>query len=363
MIDMNNKQAQANKRQDHDLAFLLRYENVAWFDSGAVKILDRRIYPRKVEFVTCHTYQEVAKAIADMVTQSAGPYTAAGMGMALAAYQCRDKGQQEQEDFLAEAGKVIANARPTTANRMRGIVEGCKRVALEALAKGNSAEEAISDHMFRNLERRYATMTKVGEYLVDLFPKKGRIMTQCFGETIVGTMLREAKNRNLKIALYCPETRPYLQGARLTATVASEMGYEVTVITDNMAALVMEQKQIDLLTSAADTICLDGHIANKIGTFQLAIAAKHMGIPYFVSGIPDKDKQSKAEIKIEERDPVEVLMAGGIKHTADQVHGYYPSFDVTPPHLISGVVTDKGIYSPYDLPRYFATAVADFYDN
>ena len=102
------------ERADKDLAFLLRYENVAWFEDGEVRILDRRTYPAKVEFVTCRTHQEVARAITDMVTQSAGPYTAAPMGMALAAWECRGKSANEQMEYLKKAAYTISHARPTT---------------------------------------------------------------------------------------------------------------------------------------------------------------------------------------------------------------------------------------------------------
>lgn len=350
-----------NQRADHELAFMLRYENVAWYEDGEVRILDRRVYPREVRFVVCKSHVEVTQAIADMVTQSAGPYTAAGMGMALAAYECRGSREASQKEFLARAAEKLAHARLTTANRMKLVVSGCLAAAEMAMQSGQAVSEAIFRHTIAALQRRYTVMSLVAEHLADHFPKKGKIMTQCFGETIVGTMLREARKRNQEICLFCPETRPYLQGARLTASVAKDMGFEVTVITDNMAAFVMQQKGIDLFTSAADSICLDGHIVNKVGTLQLAISANFFGIPYFVTGIPDRDKEEVAKVKIEERDQKEVLMMGGVCHTMEGVRGYYPSFDITPPHLISGVVTDKGMYSPYDLARYFDSPCQAYY--
>ena len=112
-------------RADHDLAFLFLFENIAWYENGAVRILDRRIYPAREEFVTCRTHQEVAKAITDMVTQSYGPFHAAAMGMALAAYECRDKTAAEQKAFLKAAADVISNARPTTARKMRTWTDDC----------------------------------------------------------------------------------------------------------------------------------------------------------------------------------------------------------------------------------------------
>jgi methylthioribose-1-phosphate isomerase len=349
------------ERMDQDLAFMLQYENVAWYENGRVSILDRRIYPREIKFVVCNTYKEVAKAIKDMVTQSAGPYTAAGMGMALAAFEVREKNEAVQLEFLEKAAYDISHARPTTANRMGIITKGCLEAAKEALSEGKDASQAIFNATIDSLNRRYSTMDKVGEYLADMFPKNGSIMTQCFGETIIGTMLRAARKRNNQIKIYCPETRPYLQGARLTASCCSEMGFDTTVITDNMVAYTMQNKNIDIFTSAADTIVKDGYIANKIGTFQIAILAKHFEIPYFVTGIPDVDKEKGSDIVIEERDPKDVLYCGGMKNTLEGVKGIYPSFDITPPHLISGIVTDKGIFSSYDLKRYFETKIQKFY--
>ena len=139
------------------------------------------------------------------------------------------------------------------------------------------------------------------------------------------------------------------------------MGFDTTVVTDNMIAYVMGNKSIDLFTSAADTIARDGHIANKIGTYQIAILAKNFGIPYFVTGIPDQDKLYGKDIIIEERNPEQVLRYRGIKNTLPEVKAIYPSFDITPPYLISGIVTDKGVYSPYVLNDYFNTEVKEFY--
>lgn len=349
------------KRQDDGLAFMLKYENVAWYEGSKVRILDRRIYPRKIEFVTCSSYNEVAKAISDMVTQSAGPYTAAGMGMALAAFECRDKTCEKQLDYLKEAAFVLANARPTTANRMMQVTNRCFEIAKKSVYEGNDACEAIFNHTIDSLNHRYFTIEKVANYLVDMFPNEGKVMTQCFGETIVGMMLRVAKNKKKNIKLFCPETRPYLQGARLTASVAYDQGFDVTVITDNMPAFVMKEKNIDVFTSAADSICLDGNIVNKVGTMQIAIAAKYFKIPYFVTGIPDIAHKSIDEVKIEERDPSQVLKFFDIQITKEGVKGYYPSFDITSPDLISGIVTDKGIFSAYDINRYFETDVENFY--
>ncbi len=349
------------KRADYNMPYLLQYENVAWYEDGKVRILDRRIYPTSIEFVECITHQEVAQAITDMVTQSAGPYTAAGMGMALAAYEARSLSTSEQIEFLKKAAHTIGYARPTTANRMTQITDNCYEVGKVALENGGSAIEAIFQTTIDSLNRRYTVMDKVGRILLKKIPKNGKILTQCFGETIVGTLLRAAKEEGNDLEVYCAETRPYLQGARLTSSCAADLGFKTTVITDNMVAYVMETKGIDVFTSAADSIARDGHIANKIGTNQIAIVAQHYEVPYFVTGIPDTDKFGREDIVIEERDPKQVLEYRGIPNTLPSVEGIYPSFDITAPSRISGIVTDKGIYSPYDLEEYFKLEQTRFY--
>lgn len=340
------------ERADKGLAFMLQYDNVAWYEKGKVKILDRRIYPIKLEYVTCTSHQELAQAITDMVTQSGGPYIAAGMGMALAAYEAKDMTEKKMMDYLKKAGHTISNARPTTKKRMEIMVEGCLKVAEEAIGQGKDVDQAIFLHTIDVTNKKYIRMETVARNLVDMFPKKGTIMTQCFAETIVGMMLKEAKNRNYDLKIITPETRPYYQGARLTASVVHDQGFDVTVITDNMPAYVMKTKKVDVFTSAADAICLDGHVVNKIGTFQIALAAHYYGIPYFVTGSPDIGHETIDTVKIEERDSNLVLESMGTRIAKEGVKGYYPAFDVTPPHLVSGVVTDKGIFSPYDLHRY-----------
>ncbi len=348
-------------RADRGLAFMLQYENVAWYENGTVRILDRRVYPTQLRFVTCHSHCEVAQAIRDMVTQSAGPFTAAAMGMALAAWECRDKAREDQLSYLSQAADTLSTARPTTVGRMRLITGGCLLAAQRALEAGENPARAIVDHTVAANNRRYRKVEKMAQYLVEKFPNKGKILTQCFAETIVGMMLKVARHEGKELKLFCAETRPYFQGARLTATVCQEMGFDTTVITDNMPAFVMEKEGIDVFTSAADAICLDGHVVNKVGTFQIAIAANYMGIPYYVSGAPDAGHNSRGDIVIEMRDPNFTLQAMGVPTTAPGVKGYYPAFDITPPNLVTGVVTDQGIYTPQDLHRYFETgALGEF---
>lgn len=341
------------KREDKDLAPMLQFENIAWYEDGRVDILDRRIYPIEIRKVSCHSHQEVAKAIRDMVTQSAGPYVACSMGMALAAYECRGRTEAGQLAYLEDAAYTISHARPTTTWRMQKICESCLDVAREALASGAAdVSEILKEFSIEQNNKRYRGMHAAGKHLAELFPDKGAIMTQCFAETIVGMMLREARAQNKDIKIYCPETRPFFQGSRLTATVCHDMGFDVTVITDNMPAAVMKNEGIDLFTSAADVICCDGHVVNKVGTYQIAIAAGYHGIPYYVSGTPDRGHPTVDTVHIEMRNPDDVLEAMGHPSANQNVKGYYPAFDITPPELVTGVVTDRGVFDPLKLADY-----------
>jgi len=306
--------------------------------------------------VICRTHIETAQAISDMVTQSAGPYTAAAMGMVLASYEARDMWGKKYESFMENAAFTLSHARPTTVKKMETVVSGCVAIVHRGINAGKTPAEITEElraYSLRTLEERYLKAGRIGGYLADLAPMNGTVMTQCFAETVVGTFLRACRERGNAIKIICPETRPYYQGARLTASVACDMGFDVTVITDNMPGAVLKDKKVDLFTSAADIITMDGHIINKIGTFQIALASSYWGVPYYVTGIPNRGHLSADSVEIELRDPQLVLESMGRKHTMSGVKGYYPAFDVTPPELVSGVVTDRGIFASDNLGKYF----------
>lgn len=348
-------------RCDNGMPFLLKYENVAWFEDGKVRILDRREYPTKVSFVECTDYHEVIQAIRDMVTQSAGPYTAVGMGMALAAWQVRDKKQSEQEAFLRQAADDLAQSRPTAGHRYGKVTNVCLDAALKAMEAGSDPVQACFDRTVESLNRRYSTMQIVGDYLCDIIPDGGTILTQCYAETVIGTVIRAARRTGKDFKVYCAETRPFFQGARLTSSCFASMGFDTTVVSDNMIAWTMQNRGIDLFTSACDTMALDGYIANKVGTFQIAILAKYFGLPFYVTGLPDKGKATKDDIVIEMRDPAQVLSARGVRNSLPEVKAVYPAFDIVPPHLITGLITDKGVYVPELIRNYYDTEYQEYY--
>lgn len=339
-------------RADDGLAFLLRFENVAWYEDGAVRILDRRVFPMETRFVTCRTHREVAQAIADMVTQSAGPYYAAAHGMTLAAYECR--GTADPMAFLEKAAYTLSHARPTTASRMEAITRACLREARLALESGRDMVEALREYAVDMMNARYRNIDKCALALAEMLPREATVMTQCFAETVVGLMLRDAGQMGKTVRLICPETRPFLQGARLTASVAAQQGCEATVITDNMPGMILSREKVDLFTSAADAICMDGTVINKVGTFQIALCANYFGVPYYVTGAPDRGKADVSAVTIEYRDGDAVLDHQGVRVTAPGVKGLYPAFDVTPPQLVTGYVTDRGVFQAESLPGYFA---------
>jgi methylthioribose-1-phosphate isomerase len=336
-------------RVDDGLAFMLKSENVAWYQDGVVRILDRRVYPHEVKFVVCRDYREVAQAIADMVTQSGGPWLAAQQAMVMTAYQVQDQPSEQAKATLREAATSVTRARPTTSERMVAVVQKVLYHAESALDRGEAVGPSTEKYVHERVEATYQRARAIGENVVNLLPEKVTILTQCFAEWLIGFTLLVCQERGKNVSLICPETRPYLQGARLTASVAHDMGVPVTVVTDNMPGYLLWRRIPDAFICAADVITLDGHVVNKIGTYQIALAAHANNVPFYVLGTPSAENATIESVTIEERDPEEVLHAMGVRTAMDGVKGYYPAFDITPPNLVSGVVTEKGVFSPYDL--------------
>ncbi len=338
---------------DELLPFVLKRANVARYEDGAVLIGDRRKYPFEKTFVTCRSVEEVARAIEMMVTQGGGPWVAASFAMALAARLAQGASQVDAKAQLAAARQRLVNTRPTnTAMSLR--LEEMLTVGQQAIEAGDSAEDAILARIKSYRDKVYADYLVRARYGADLIADGDGILTMCFAETSFILALALAKQDGKRLQVFTPETRPYLQGARLTAPSVHELGIPVTVIGDNMPAYVMSQGKIHKYFTAADLITLDGHVVNKVGTFQNAITASYHGIPYFAFmwGV-DRNRPDRASIEIEERDPAEMRSCRGTPTTLEEIAAYYPAFDITPPHLVAGIITRHGIFSPYDLPRHF----------
>ncbi|NMB54883.1 MAG: s-methyl-5-thioribose-1-phosphate isomerase [Leptolinea sp.] len=335
------------------LGYLIHPQNVARYEDGVVRILDRRNYPMKVDFVECREYQEVVQAIRNMVTQSMGPWLASAYGMVLAARTAGTMKPEGGMEYLSRAADELGRARPTTSAFQVRHMQQILAVALQAIKSGSDVERLTLDFVYTRLKERYEEDQKIGSFAAGLFPEKVKLLTHCFAETLLGYTLLEARKAGKAVSLICPETRPFLQGARLTASMAREMDIPVTVVTDNMPAFMMSQGMIDVFACAADVVTLDGYAVNKVGTYQLAIAAHYHKIPCYILRNPSISEPDINEVQIEMRNPEESLMALGTRIVKEGVKGFYPAFDITPPTLISGVVTSSGVFSAFDLKNHF----------
>lgn len=335
------------------LGFLIHPENVARYEDGIVRILDRRVYPMKVESVTCRDYTEVVQAIRDMVTQSMGPWLASAYGMVLAAHTAKTMATEKAREYLQKAADDLGHARPTTSVFQVKHMQRILAETLRALEANEDIEAKTLDYVHAILRERYLEEQMIGRYTAQLLPSRVRLLTQCFAETLIGYTLLETRKAGKEISLICPETRPFLQGARLTASMAREMNIPVTVVTDNMPAFMMSRGMVDVFACAADVVTMDGYAVNKVGTFQLAIAAHYHKIPCYILRNPSVSEPSIEHVEIEMRNPEESLMAMGTRTVKEGVKGFYPAFDITPPTLISGVVTSSGVFSPFDLNNHF----------
>jgi methylthioribose-1-phosphate isomerase len=342
---------------DERLPFLLRRENVARYEDGVVIIGDRRKYPFERAYVRCEDVESVARAIEGMVTQGGGPSVAALYAMVMAARAVEGKPSEVARAHLRQAAARLGATRPTNTSLHRQLAKALA-VAEDALNAGSPVAATLLDWIDRVRGEYYANALKIARFGADLIGEGDGILTMCFAETTFILSLLLAHEAHKEIQVYTPETRPYLQGARLTAPCIHELGIPVKVITDNMPAYLMSQGKIQKYFTAADLVTMDGHVVNKVGTFQNALAAHYHGIPFFVfSHGPDPHCPDRASIIIEERDPAEVRVCRHVPTTLAEIDAYYPAFDITPPHLVAGVITEHGVLSPYSLARYYGPAV------
>jgi methylthioribose-1-phosphate isomerase len=331
----------------------LRYDE----ETNEVVLLDRRKYPFQTVYERYQTAESVAVAVEEMVVQGGPPLAyAAGLGLALASREVEQGGIDDWQKHLSAAAERLLNTRPT-ADDLHHIIPRALEVGLSAGREG--CFRAILDYVNNEVERGNEVSRRCGRNAAALLQDGDRILTHCIAGAALCWMLWYARLDGKTIYVVASETRPYFQGARLTAQSCVEMDIPCTVITDGMSAHLMSQGQIDKFICAADRLTLDGHITNKVGTLQHAIAAGYFGIPFYVLGYdgPDPNSATAADIPIEERDPARVLEARGregvVRTAVEGVDGRYPAFDITPPHLIEAVVTDKGIYPPTLLHTYF----------
>ncbi|MDA3938485.1 MAG: S-methyl-5-thioribose-1-phosphate isomerase [Spirochaetia bacterium] len=256
-------------------------------------------------------------------------------------------------DLFIKAKERLQITRPTNTSMAR-ILEFLVDLVCKEIEEGNLLEPAVNvfiDDFQKEYEQNSFAMAEIGSGIIE---DGDGVLTMCFAETAFILSIALALEQGKKIKVYSPETRPYLQGARLTAPCLMEIGADVTLITDSMCAFIMSQGKVQKYMTAVDIVTRDGWAANKIGTFQNAVCANYHGIPYFPFAIdPDMSRSGREGIIIEERDPEEVKMIKGILTTREDMKAYYPAFDIVPPYLIAGIITPKGLISPYGLEKAF----------
>jgi methylthioribose-1-phosphate isomerase len=321
-------------------------------EPDAVRILDRRVFPFERTWVTCSSYEDVAKAIEDMVTQSLGPLFAAIGGMTLAARAAAGMRSEDACRLLQEAGRRLIATRPTN-NGIRDAVGELLRASDAALVDGRPLGLAVERAAGDLRERYTARFRALGEHAAALVPDGATVLTHCWAETYLTETVAAVLRSGKRIEAVCTETRPYLQGARLTAESLAEMGVPTRLVTDGMPAHLMSRGEITLFVTGADRVCLDGSVVNKIGTLQIALAAHTFGVPFVaLVAAPDRQAPTADDVELEDRDGREVLHALGRRTASARATGVYPAFDVTPPRFVSVVVTDRGRFAPADLASY-----------
>ncbi len=332
------------------LPLLTRHGDTLRYDrERGLLLLDRRRYPHETVFVECPDVEAVTRAVETMVVQGGSPLAyVAGYGLALAARPGGAAHPRPSWPRSSRPASACARPRPTAADLHTIIAEGLAR-ADSAIMAGKDAEAAIVDFVAGEVGRGDRVAERCGRIAAGLLDDGDRILTHGFAGAALSWMLHTAHvEQGKQIQLYATETRPELQGARLTAHQAHEIGVPVTLLADATPGFCLARGMFSVYIAAADRVALDGSIANTIGTYQYAVLARRHSVPFYVLGYdgPDRATPTGADIPIEERDPAEVLQFAGQRTAPDGVGAYYPAFDITPPELVSAIVTNRGIYRP-----------------
>lgn len=339
---------------------------VEWKE-GAVRLLDQSRLPESIEFLDCRDVEAVAAAIRELKVRGAPAIgVTAAMGVALGAQSIAST----EYDIFAKALLTIcdrlAATRPTAVNLFWAIERMKQKLAALRAEPVASIKVALMKESQAILEEDIALCKAMGRHGADLIQAGQTVLTHCNAGALAtagyGTALgviRAAWEQGKKIQVIADETRPVLQGARLTAWELMQDKIPVTLITDNMAGSLMRQGKIHLCVVGADRIAANGDVANKIGTYSVAVLAKAHGIPFYVAApysTIDLRTKSGADIPIEQRNPLEVTTIHGSHPIAPTgVVVYNPAFDVTPAELISGIITERGVFKPHELAQRFAS--------
>jgi methylthioribose-1-phosphate isomerase len=333
---------------------------IEWRDDGVVMV-DQRKLPGEEVYVTCRSANEVARAIKTMIIRGAPAIgVAAAMGLALGVRESKATGTQKLAAEFYKLCELMAATRPTAVNLFWAI-ERMKRAFAAGVAAGESADQLrarLATESAAIHDEDLESCRAIGRHGAEVVPQDARVLTHCNAGALAtagyGTALgviRGARDAGKRVAVFADETRPFLQGARLTAWELVKDGIETTVITESMAAPLMRDGRVDLVVVGADRIAANGDTANKIGTYTVALVAREHGVPFYVAApvsTVDLDTPDGRHIPIEERDAREVTHVKTIRLAPEGAKVFNPSFDVTPHHLIAGIITERGIArAPY----------------
>jgi len=331
-----------------------------WWEDGAVCLLDQRLLPAKEVVVRCDTLDLVVQAIKTMQVRGAPAIgCTAAYGLAMIAEQSRGTTTAQISAELQTAKQTLDAARPTAVNLTWATARMLLSADTHAADDPASFRRALLDEAHAILAEDLAMCHAMGLHGLPLIPARGHVLTHCNAGGLAtggyGTALapiRSAYEHGRPIHVFVDETRPFLQGARLTAWELQRVGVPLTLITDSMAGYFMRRGEIDCVIVGADRIVANGDIANKIGTYSLAVLAHAHSIPFYVaapSSTVDFALPNGDAIPIEQRDPTEVTSLGGQQIAPLGVNAAHPAFDMTPHDLITAIITERGIvYPPYD---------------
>jgi methylthioribose-1-phosphate isomerase len=328
-------------------------QTLEWTDKG-VRFLDQTKLPTEEIYVICKTYEQVADAIRTMIVRGAPAIgVAAAMGVALAVKNSTAETVGDLKRDFDAACEIISQTRPTAVNlfwAIRRMKEKFERIRIRPIPQ---IKQTLIEEAQRMHAEDIAANQAMGRHGATLMPASGGILTHCNAGALAtagyGTALgviRAAVEQGKKIHVYADETRPFLQGSRLTAWELMKDGIPTTVISDNMAGAMMKQGKVGAIVVGADRIAANGDVANKIGTYTVAVLAKEHGIPFYVAApisTIDLACLDGSKIPIEQRNPKEVTHIAGKQMTPDGVEIENPAFDVTPAKYVSAIITEKGI--------------------
>lgn len=343
-----------------DSAIKLMIKTLEWTDEG-VLMIDQRLLPTEEVYPIFRTYEEVAFAIKDMVVRGAPAIgVAAAMGVALGARDTKTDDTAEFEKAFDHICHVIGSTRPTAVNLFWAI-ERMRRLYAKLKSNGASLDE-IRQQLITESQQMHGEDIEInrsmGRHGAELIPDGATVLTHCNAGALAtagyGTALgviRAAIEAGKKVAVFADETRPFLQGARLTAWELHKDNIPVTLITDNMAGHFMKAGKIDCIVVGADRIAGNGDVANKIGTYSVAVLAKENNIPFYVAApisTLDLTLASGDQIPIEERPELEVTHVKGSQLAPEGIKVANPAFDVTPNRYVAAIITERGVArAPY----------------